>query len=394
MRKPLRISVVANDPGITQAFLTLSEQGNFMVSSSRPAPDGALDAVDPGTDVVVLSVAELDGAEAAIAGWIAEHPDSPVYAVSSSADLDEVRRMMRAGVADVFVAPLKMDEILSELEQVMEKRDAAQQGGRLVTFLNAKGGNGSTTIALNAAVELAGMEDIKVLLVDMDIQFGDAAHALDLHPHSTVMEALSQADRLDATLLESLVERSESGLDVLASPARLDPLDSVRARDIQRVLEVALTCYDIIVVDLPRVVTPWTSEVMRWSDHLFLVAQGCVSSVRDSKLLGQHVLSLGVASEAVHYVHNRAGARHTAVDTEQLGKALGSNRVVVVHNDYDVAIRASDMGKPVVAMAHGSVISKDIHRLAEVVAGLCGHDSHEERGLFSRLFGTHGEAKS
>lgn len=391
MKKPLRICVVSNESaGLLQA---LADDQRFQIDRVEPSSPQLLGNVPAQCEVVIIDTPDLVTLETQLPEWQSSGNTAAVYAVANDAGLDDVRQLMRAGISDVFVAPLKQDEVIRELEQVMEKRDAEREGGKLITFLNAKGGNGSTTVAVNTAVKLAQSgQDLQVLLVDLDIQFGDAAPALDLHPRSTVLEALSQAERLDQTLLESLVCAHESGLHVLTSPARLDPLDSIRQRDVQKLLETALDCYDIIIVDLPRVVTPWSNDVLRWSDHLFLVVQGCVASVRDSRLLHDHVRNLGVTEEAIHYIHNRAGAKHTSVATEQLAKALESDRIVVIHNDYDDAIRASDMGTPVVTMAKNSALAKDFQRLSEVVAGLCGHGQEKGSGLLGRLFGgSHGE---
>lgn len=392
MKKPLRICVVSNETDLQGMLPGLTSDNHFQVETVPPASPQLLDNVPSIAEVVIVESGDAQVLGSQLPEWLAEHKGAAVYAVSDSAELDEVRKLMRAGVADVFVKPLQEDEIIREMEQVMDKRDAARTGGKLITFLNAKGGNGSTTMAVNTAVSLADDGEMQVLLIDLDIQFGDAAVALDLHPRSTVMEALSQAERLDETLLESLVATTDEGLHVLSSPARLDPLDSIRPRDVQKLLETALTCYDVVVVDLPRVVASWTNDVMRWSDHLFLVAQGSIASVRDSRLLHNHMHGLGVPDDAIHYIHNRAGAKHTAVATDQLQKALDSTRVVVIHNDYNDAIRAADMGKPVVIMAKSSPLAKDLRRLTEVVSSLCGHSHEKSGGLLGRIFGAgHGE---
>lgn len=390
MHKPLKVTVISVNPE-TRAYFEKSSGSRLQYTVLAPEPGDVIDEAPAGAEVLLLELETLDALCEAIAAVKSADSAPVIYGISAENDTDAVRQVMRAGAADVFMLPLVADEITRELEQVMEQRDANATGGKLITFLNVKGGNGSTTLAVNAAVDLALRKDIKVLLVDLDIQFGDVAVALDLHPKATVAEAVSQADRLDATLLASLVTRVSDQLDVLASPARLDPLDGVKPREIHKLFETAIDNYDVTIVDLPRVITPWTSEVMRWSDHLFLVAQGCISSVRDSKLITDHLHSLGVADESIHYIHNRAGAKHAAVTADQLTDALGSPRIVVVHNDYDVASRASDMGKPVSDLARSSALVKDIHRLGDIVYGLAGHAEADKPGLLTRLFGAHGE---
>jgi pilus assembly protein CpaE len=312
-----------------------------------------------------------------------------LFAIGAGVEIDVVRMLMKAGVQDVLALPPSENELLNELERVMEKRnqESLENAGKLVAFSDAKGGSGGTTLAVNVAWALADSGLLSVLLVDLDIQFGDIALALDVKPASGVMEALAQSRRLDNTLLASLTVTMENGLQVLAAPLSPANLDAVKLDDLRRLLEVAVTSYDIVIVDVPRVLTDWTREAWHWSDHVFLAMQGCVSEIRDGRLLMDEFARLAIDKSHIHLIHNRKGARGESGGTEVMEKAFDVGSIHEIRNDYAVAIKSHDSGKPVIAMASASGLAADMRKLAEAVAALCNKELPRRAGIMGRLFG-------
>ena len=137
MKKPLRICVVSNETDLQGMLPGLTSDSHFQVEVVTPASPQLLDNVPSSAEVVIVESGDPQVLESQLPEWLADHDGVALYAVSASAELDEVRKLMRAGVADVFVKPLQEDEIIREMEQVMDKRDAARTGGKLITFLNA-----------------------------------------------------------------------------------------------------------------------------------------------------------------------------------------------------------------------------------------------------------------
>jgi pilus assembly protein CpaE len=388
MNRKLEVLLIAPDADVAGQFRVLSqhEQVHFHHFTDLPS---ARAAVDGKPDMAFVDISQLIRSGIVDELQIGRFNGVALFAVGAAVEADTVRMLMKAGVQDVLSLPPSEHELLKELEGVMEKRnqESLENAGKLVVFSDAKGGSGGTTLAVNVAWSLADSGALSVLLVDLDIQFGDVALALDVKPSSGVMEALAQSRRLDNTLLASLTVTMENGLQVLAAPPAPASLDAVRLDDLRRLLEVAVTSYDIVIVDVPRVLTDWTREVWRWSDHVFLAMQGCVSEIRDGRLLMDEFSRLAIDKSHIHLVHNRKGARGEAGGTEVMEKAFDVGSIHEIRNDYAVAIKAHDSGKPVIAMAAGSGLAGDLRKLAEAVAGFCNKSLPRRAGVLGRLFG-------
>ena len=156
----------------------------------------------------------------------------PVMVTYSGGDISTIRRLMRAGIKDVFPQPIIRSELIQSITVALSekrRRTKTALGGKggVTAFMNAKGGTGATTLAVNVAHSLATKFKADVALIDLDIQFGSVALQLDLHPTSNILEALLQSERVDPVFVKALMTHHDSGLDVLASPADLSPINKI-----------------------------------------------------------------------------------------------------------------------------------------------------------------------
>jgi pilus assembly protein CpaE len=305
--------------------------------------------------------------------------------------IEVVRRMMRIGVKDIFPQPFQTQELLTELTNAVSakrERIKASKGakGGVTAFVDAKGGVGSTTLAVNVAHVLAAEYDAEVLLIDFDLQFGDVAISLDMHPRSTVFDALQQPDRVDPVLLKALVTKHESGLDVLASPGNLTSLDELNADSVRKILQAAVLEYEFVVLDLPRYFNAAVVEALKFSDPVMLVCQNSLETIRNAKIILDNLSLLGVPLAHVELVNNRAMAKSGSVSIDKLKSTLGKERIHRVRNDYAAAVSAQDQGVPVTAIAKKSDMAKDVSALAEYLAHAHRGDDARKKGFFARLF--------
>jgi pilus assembly protein CpaE len=388
MNRKLEVLLISPEAGAEAQFRVVAEheQVNLRsyadLSSARAALDGK-------PDMVFIDAGILARGNVVDEVLLGRMGAAEVFAVGSSIQAELVRLLMKAGIKDVLSLPPSDSELLRELERVMEKRnqESMESAGKLLSFTDAKGGSGATTLAVNVAWALADSGAVSVLLIDLDIQFGDVALALDMKPAGGIMEALAQSRRLDKTLLSSMTVTADNGLQVLAAPASPAALDSVRLDDLRRVLEVAVTSYDIVIVDVPRILLDWTREVWHWSDHVFLAIHGGVSEIRDGRMMLDEFSRLGIDKSHIHLVHNRKGTRGESADADVLAKTFSVANIFEVRNDYVVAIRAYDSGKPVCEVSSGSTLAVDIRKLSDAVATLCNKSLPRRAGLIGRLLG-------
>ncbi|MCW8829259.1 MAG: AAA family ATPase [Gammaproteobacteria bacterium] len=307
-------------------------------------------------------------------------------------DISTIRRLMRAGIKDVLPQPVVRAELIQSVTVALsEKRKKIKSAlggkGGVTAFVNAKGGTGATTIAVNVAHTLATKHKAEVALIDLDIQFGSVALQLDLHPTSNVLEALLQPERIDPVFIKALMTRHASGLDVLASPADLSPIVKIDPNAVRRVLSATAEIYDYVVVDMPRVYTDWIVAALKFADPIMLVVENNLPTVRDAKLLLDRMSHDGISFANIELINNRAMSKQASVTIEGLKETLGKEKIRRVRNDYKTANHAQDTGKPVHEVAASSDLSKDIAAIAAyIVEQHQGGKTKAKKGIFSRLF--------
>ncbi|MEN8169059.1 MAG: AAA family ATPase [Pseudomonadota bacterium] len=345
-------------------------------------------------DVVFL---ELDGhAERHIEdleSLLKEHRSSvSVYVTYKEVALDVVRRMMRIGVKDIFPQPFQTQELMTEMAHAVSakrERIKASKGakGGVTAFIDAKGGVGATTLAVNVAHVLAVEHKAEVLLIDFDLQFGDVGISLDMHPRSNVSDALQQPDRVDSVLLKALITKHDSGLDVLSSPGNLTTLDELTGASVRKILQAAVQDYDFVLLDLPRYFNAGVIEALKFSDPIMLVCQNSLETIRNAKMIMDNLSLLGVSLTSIELVNNRAMAKSGSVSIDKLKSTLGKERIHRVRNDYAAAVSAQDQGLPVTSVARKSDMAKDVHALAEyILHSHRGDNDKKKQGFFAKLF--------
>lgn len=312
-----------------------------------------------------------------------------VYVTAKNADVGIMRRLMRAGAKDVLSQPIQVQELVQDITNALtEKRTrllgvTGERGG-VIGFLNAKGGSGATSIAVNVAHVLATTHKANVALIDMDIQFGAVCHLLDLAPKSNIMEALISPERIDPVFLRALMTKHESGIDVLCSPSDLSPMGGISSEAIGKLLDTAAEHYDYVIVDIPRILTAWTMAAIKYVNPLMVVSQNSITTIRDAKLLLNKLVHEGVHPDTIELINNRAMAKMGSVTIDKLKETLGKDRVHRIRNDYKTAIHAQDQGRPITMVSKHSHFSKDVQALASYFANL--QKGEEKKGLFSKLF--------
>src|SRR5438067_6620290 len=189
----------------------------------------------------------------------------------SKFDLSEA---MLAGVRGVVPKPVAPDQLMKTVHNVFETEQAKQRHlqeaeaagtehtGQIITLYSPKGGVGCTTIATTLALALQGETQARVALVDFDLQFGDVDVLLDLRTGHGVHELMRSTDELDASILEAVMLKHQSGLNVLLPPPTLDQIELLTPEGLIAVLKALRKIYDYVVVDTWRAIEDITLAVM------------------------------------------------------------------------------------------------------------------------------------
>jgi pilus assembly protein CpaE len=329
-----------------------------------------------GPDVLLLDINLSDSSEVdALGGIIRTYGKSlSVVATSGDATLEGVRRLMRLGVTDFLPQPISDSELTAALEYASRKvghGDSDEQPrGKVFSYIKPVGGMGATMLAVQSAYCLAtmGSKEAQVCLVDLDLQFGNAAVYQDLQSKFSIMDVVLSPGELDGAFLRGVMAHHQSGIDVLTAPLTIEPLDALTPDLVARLLQIASEEYDYVLIDMPQALTDWTQVVLDRSNVVFLVTQLTVAAIRQSRRLLEIMREKGIDEAHTAIVVNRFESRWSReVTVKEAEKALGRQIDYFVPNDYKTVNAALNEGVRLSEIKRGSKVEKRIDALFKSV---------------------------
>jgi len=265
---------------------------------------------------------------------------------------------------------MRKSSIQGELAQVIQRLSSASGAapwvhGKVVTVLSAGGGCGATTLAVNLANELRLAANKPVLLIDMDVAYGAIATYLNISGQYGLANVIANGNVVDGDLITSSAVPYASGLHVLLSPASVNFSGS---RDLgydkmSGVLDVCRQIYSFTIIDAPRVSPKLAASLAAASKATFAVLQMSVKDIRVARKLRDSLLENEIPSEHISLVINRYRRKGTSVNLAEVKRALNSDNIRLVRNDFRPAARSIDLGEPLAKVAPMSSLRKDIKKL-------------------------------
>ena len=274
-----------------------------------------------------------------------------IIGVGTHLDAGILVRAMRNGCTEFLTKPVDVADLtaaLNRFHDVLSIDPRAQSSvGRVITFFGAKGGVGTTTLAVHLAIFLVRQHGKRVLLIDHKHQLGHVALYLGLRDTQYHFEELLRnADRLDAELLSGFIVRHRSGLDVIASPEMSGVRHEVKNDEFERVMDFLRREYDYVLIDSSVAEQDSKNGLIYQSDEIFIVSTPDVASLRDLARLVE-TLSLNEAfTNKLRLVVNRSTATDS-VTPEQIEKTVRFPISAAIPNNYFELLRAINDGEPI-----------------------------------------------
>lgn len=338
---------------------------------------GALVAEEPA--VIVLGP-QLEKGALELALQINELNPMVATLLIAKSDTEMLQKALASGVRGVLEPDAKKDAFKEALDRVLaageRMRERAVQSEdrpvrhRFITVVSAKGGAGKTVISSNLAVSLAEESDRETVLVDLDLQFGDAATALLLTPTYSMADAAHAAKSgLDAAALKVFLSRhSPSDLYVLCAPDEPSAGEDVPVGDITSVLHVLHEEFRHVVIDTDPGLSESTLTALELATDIVVVADLDVPSVRGTRKLLEALDTIGMKGATRHLVLNRADSR-VGLTPEEVEEAVGASIDVKLPSTRQVPISLNE-GDPMVMSAPRSPFAKQFTALARRMATL------------------------
>jgi pilus assembly protein CpaE len=318
-------------------------------------------------DIVVVASYGHDEAVAGIVDHAVKHrPDRPVVIMSEASPNGFLRQAFEAGADDVITLPQSADQVAFTLEKVIARKKGLAVPGKasapLIAVLGPKGGTGKTLIATNLAVALA-QRDANVVLVDLDLQFGDIGLALGLSPEATMYDLMRAGAPFDHEKLDRHLVKHSSGVKVLIAPTRPDQASAVSIEFLRDIYASLRTMCDAVIVDTPPGFTPEVIATIDASSDVCMVGMLDSLSLKNTKLGLETLDLMGYDTDRVSLVLNRADSR-VGITPDDVSTIVGRGPDVSIPSDREIP-RSINEGTPIVASRPASGAAKAFRSLAD-----------------------------
>ena len=369
-RERVRIYATGSCEGFDKLLESLGNHPEIeLVGASVSVADGAgalagghLDAALHATRGSSLPADELAS--------IREHTRAPVLLVASNGGSGLLEQALDSNVSDVLLLPQLVENVVFAIRKsthTTRRHHEAGSGrhGKIVTVFSPKGGTGKTVTATNLAASCAKYEGRKTLLVDLDLQFGDAAIMLGVEPEKTIYDLVVAPGELDTEKLAGYTTKHACGLEVLPAPLRPEDAELVTEAKLGRLLEVARESFDVIVVDTsPFFHGPMLATLDR-TDELLLLCSLDVPTLKNLRLALQTLDLLSFPKQRVRIVLNRSNSK-VGMKPNEVEGALGMKVAFEVPSDRAVPLSVN-RGNPVVLAEDSADVSKAIKAMAREI---------------------------
>ena len=314
-----------------------------------------------------------------LSAYCKQHPTSRVAIVMKSLDPTLMLEAMRAGVTECIAEPITGQVLEDALGRLLAD-ETAEPAGQVYAFIGAKGGVGTSTLAVNTAVSLARVQKAEALLIDLHAGYGDDALLLGTEPRFSVVDALENVHKVDASFFSGIIEKTTAKVHLLGAGTK--PLrgatDEARVRAL---IEAAARTYRTTVLDVPRV----DAAILNTLDaagKLVVVTTQELGALRAAGVLAEQ-LRQRYGNGRVEVVLNRAD-RHSMITHADVERAAGNSVTHLIPSCYREAIEALNSGRPS-ALEPGSRLGAAFQSLSRDLAGMAKERTERSTGVLTRF---------
>lgn len=338
--------------------------------------------------LLIVDVSDSHNPLTALLPIVATFADqTKLIAIGTANDITLYREMVEAGVTEYLVKPVSEKSLHLALGRIEERPvEAAKPGAPerrpVVALVGTRGGVGTSTLAINCAWLIAHEFKRRAALLDLDLQYGTVALALDVEPTHGLREALEHPSRIDSLFISSATVKIGEKLMVMAAEEAAESEFHYEASAVDLLLDELARQADCVVVDVPRSSPAARARVLANATEVIAVTDLSLAGLRDAIRLQGQVQMLAPLARLV-FVANQVSGHDGGVPRQEFERALGRKLDFLVPADPKAAANAANSGKPIAAVAPGS---KVLQPLKAIVSGLCESGAGEDRKPKRRLW--------
>jgi len=340
-----------------------------------------------GLEFVALAIDSEDEDNLVLLGEIiaqAKARNIRVILIAEDVTPASLHQLLRQGADEFVPYPLPEQELQSAIERLNKSELAAasaqqsalqlQTGtskeGALIVVHGLAGGSGATTLAVNLAWELTQVEEESppsVCLIDLDLQHGSVSTYLDLPRREIVFEMLSETDNMDEEIFGQALVTYEDRLQVLTAPSDMIPLDILDQEDVQRVIDLARSHFDYVVIDMPKTLVMWSETVLQAAHVYFATMELDMRSAQNALRMKRALQSEDLPFNKLRFALNRA-PKFTDLSgksrVKRMAESLGISIDLQLPDGGKQITQCGDHGLPLATSAAKNPLRKEIAKLA------------------------------
>ncbi|MBV1927856.1 MAG: AAA family ATPase [Rhodobacteraceae bacterium] len=348
-------------------------------------------------EFVALAIDEHDEDNLVLMGEIitqAKSRNIQVILIAEDVTPASLHQLLRKGADEFVPYPLPEKELQSAIERLNRpeaeperpqqntprlKSGSSKEGVLIVTH-GLAGGTGATTLAVNLAWELASLqseEAVSVCLLDLDLQYGSISTYLDLPRRDAVYEMLSDTENMDEEIFGQALLSFEDKLQVLTAPADMLPLDIIGPEDVERVIEMARSHFDYVVIDMPSTLVSWSETVLQAAHVYFAMLELEMRSAQNALRLKRALQAEDLPFNKLRFALNRA-PKFTDLSgksrIKRMAESLGISIDLQLPDGGKQVTQGGDHGLPLASSSPKNPLRKEISKLAQSLHDLGQND--------------------
>ena len=314
-----------------------------------------------------------------------------LVALSDRTDSDLILRTIRSGAHDYLCKPVKEIDLRAAAEKASKlkatRKESVGHGGKILSVFSNKGGNGTTTIAVNLADALVRLTGKKVAVVDLVLSHGDVTMFFNVNSSYSILDLAKNAEKADYDFLHTLLVRHASGVYVLADPPTIEDGEQISAAQVRDVLSTLRSMFDYIIIDTPHQFDERTLTALEMSDIVLLVSLLNLPSLKNTQKCLELFGRIGLRDERVRLLLSRY-LPNDEIPKESIEGIMNTPVFFSVPNDYPTVISSINRGKLLSEVAPDKEVTKSFDRMAELLEGPAPKKAvpEKKKGILDSLF--------
>ena len=299
-------------------------------------------------------------------------PSCRLVAMGSANDVTLFRGMLGAGMADYLVKPITPEILTQAL--LAASRGTNTSGGEIkdsknIIFIGIRGGVGASSLAANVAWTLSHRKKTKCALLDLDLQYGTSALAMDIEPGHGLRDVLSSPQRVDGLMIAGALVTESDTLGILSGEEPLDEIVHVDPTAIMALLKEMRITHQAIIIDMPKYMIPTQKRLLATAHEIVLITEMSLVGIRDTLRVRSTLKNLGITARITQITTKIGPARPAAVDEQTFAKGTQAPLDFIIPDDHKAMVASNNSGKMLDAIAPSSPVTIAIHKLAEHLMG-------------------------